>query len=142
MTTGHPQSAKRSRSAAQQGQSATPLLGTLRRFCLSLPGTTEVEAWGHLNFRGGGKTFAVYEIYKGRPSIAVKAEVGLQELLVDDRRFFRTPYIGHRGWVSMWVDHPVKSSMMRDLVRSSYRLVAPRRHRKDLVGKRRNGGVR
>jgi len=61
----------------------------------------------------------------------------------------RTPYIGNRGWVSVWVDQPVKWSLVSDLVRRSYRLVAPRRAGTNLAGstapnrrKRRHRGVR
>src|SRR5215510_13700811 len=87
---------------------AAPLLAKLRRYCLSLPDTSEVEAWGHPNFRVAGKTFAVYEFYRGRPSIAVKSDLDLQEILIEDQKFFRTPYVGNRGWVSIWIDQPVK----------------------------------
>ena len=100
-------------------------LKKLRTLCLSLPGVTEVVAWGHPNFRVGKKTFAVFEIYRGRPSIAVKAADGLEELLIDEVRFFRTPYIGHRGWVSAWVDRDVDWVLLKKLVKQSHGLVAP-----------------
>ena len=104
-----------------------PLLARVRKLCLSLSETSEVAAWGHPNFRVHGKTFAVYEFYKGRPNIAVKTEPGLQGILVDDEKFFRTPYIGQHGWVSVWVDQPVDWKLVRDLILASYRLVAPGR---------------
>jgi len=98
----------------------------LRDLCMSLPGVSEVEAWGHPNFRVGKKTFAVFEVYRGRPCIAVKAADGLQQLLIDDVRFFRTPYIGNRGWVSAWVDRDVDWGLLKDLVKRSYSLIAPK----------------
>jgi predicted DNA-binding protein (MmcQ/YjbR family) len=101
------------------------ILARLRTFCLSLPGVTEVEAWGHPNFRAGKKTFAVFEHYRGRPSIAFKAEDGMQELLIDEVRFFRTPYLGNRGWVSVWVDGDPDWKLVKDLVRRSHRLMLP-----------------
>jgi len=101
------------------------ILDRLRKLCLSLPGVTEVEAWGHPNFRAGKKTFAVFEHYRGRPSIAFKVEEGMQELLIDEVRFFRTPYIGNRGWVSAWVDRDPDWALLKKLVRRSYRLMAP-----------------
>jgi len=95
-----------------------------------MPDVSEVEAWGHPNFRVGKKTFAVFEVYRGRPCIAVKAEDGLQQLLIDEVRFFRTPYIGNRGWISAWVDRDVDWTLLEDLVKRSYRLMAPMRPRK------------
>jgi len=99
---------------------------------LSLAEVSEIEAWGHPNFRVGKKTFAVFEVYRGRPCIAVKAEDGLQQLLIDEVRFFRTPYIGNRGWISAWVDRDVDWTLLEDLVKRSYRLMAPMRPRKRL----------
>lgn len=108
----------------RQGQSADRALGRLRRLCLSLPGVSEVEAWGHPNFRVGKKTFAVFEIYRGRPSIAVQAPDGMQDLLADEVRFFRTPYVGHRGWVSAWVDRRVDWALLKGLIVRSHREAA------------------
>lgn len=113
-------------------------LERLRRLCLSLPGTSEVAAWGHPNFRVAGKTFAVFEFYKSRPCIAVKSEIGLQQLLVDSEHFFRTPYLGDRGWISVWVDRPVGWRLIGDLVRRSYSLVGGRSHDAGQAGLRRS----
>ncbi len=113
------------------------MLEKLRDLCFSLPGVSEVEAWGHPNFRVGKKTFAVFELYRGRPCIAVKAEDGFQQILVDEVRFFRTPYIGNRGWVSAWVDRDVDWTLMKDLVKRSYRLMAPPSLLKRVGGKKR-----
>jgi len=102
------------------------MLKKLRTLCGSLPGVSEVEAWGHPSFRVGKKTFAVFEFYRDRPCIAVKAADDLQELLIDEVRFFRTPYIGNRGWVSAWIDRVVDWALLKDLVKRSYRLHAPK----------------
>ena len=102
------------------------LLQRLRAFALSLPGTSEVPSWGHPNFRAGAKTFAVYELCRGRPCIAVKLPRPDGEALLGDERFFVTPYIGKHGWVSLWVDAPVPWPLVRDLALRSYREVATR----------------
>jgi len=81
-----------------------------------LPGTTEVEAWGHPNFKTAGGTFAVFEIYKGRPCIAIRADPEEQTFLVERFGFFRSPYVGNRGWVSAWVDEPAPFRLMGDLI--------------------------
>lgn len=93
----------------------------LRRLALSLPGTTEARSWGHPNFRAAGRTFAVFEIYKRRPCIALSARPEEQDFLVRHFGFFRTPYIGHRGWVSVWVDEPAPVRLIADLVKGAHR---------------------
>lgn len=103
------------------------LLQRLRAFALSLPGTSEVPSWGHPNFRVGNKTFAVYELYRGRPCIAVKLPRPDGQVLLGDERFFVTPYIGKHGWVSLWVDEPVAWTFVRDLALRSYRELATRK---------------
>jgi len=100
------------------------LLTQLRRFCLSLPDGVEADSWGHPNFRAGKRTFAVYELYQGKPCVAVKLPRPEGERLLADARFFRTPYIGKHGWISLWVDRPVRWPLVKELVLTSYREVA------------------
>ena len=82
------------------------VLQKLRQICLALPGTNEVRTFGHPTFRAGKKTFAVFEEYKGQLCIAFKVTASHQYLFLKDPRFFRTPYIGRHGWVSLKVDAP------------------------------------
>jgi predicted DNA-binding protein (MmcQ/YjbR family) len=117
-------------------------LRRLRRLCLSLPDVTEAQSWGHPNFRVGKRTFATFEVYRGRPSIAVKVEAGVEQLLIDDVRFFRTPYGGNRGWVSAWVDGDVDWTLLKDLVRRAHTLVAPARAAKQPAVRTRPRGGR
>jgi len=88
---------------------------------MALPGTAEVLAWGHPNYRVAGRTFAVFEIYKGRPSIAISADPQEQAFLVERFGFFKTPYVGSRGWISAWVDKPAPFRLMRDLIAQAHR---------------------
>src|ERR1700694_2971946 len=127
----HPPSSSRSRKELDP-------LGWIRRLCVALPGTSEVEAWGHPNFRVAGRTFAVFEIYKGRPCIAISTDPEEQSFLVERFGFFKTPYVGNRGWVSAWVDQPAPFRLMGDLIGQAHRrsgegprpTAGPRRARK------------
>lgn len=96
----------------------------MRRVCKALPGVVEVEAWGHPTFRFSGRTFAAVEIYKRRPCVAISAEPDEQEVLIRQFGFFKSPYVGNRGWVSIWVDEPAPAGIMRDLVKRAYRRLA------------------
>ena len=55
----------------------------------------------------------------------MKVEKELQGIFLDDPRFFRTPYIGKHGWVTLKVyAAPLNWTEIKALVRGSYRLVA------------------
>jgi len=45
----------------------------------------------------------------------------------DPKRFFRPKYVGHRGWLGIYLDVPQDWDQIADLVRDAYREVAPRR---------------
>lgn len=103
------------------------ILKKLRKVCLALPGSEEVVSFGHPAFRVNGKIFAVFEEYKGELGICVKVEKELQDLFLKDARFFRTPYIGKHGWVTLRV-HAARLNWaeIADLVKGSSQLVAPK----------------
>jgi hypothetical protein len=56
------------------------------------------------------------------------APPGAQETLVaaDPGRFFRPPYVGHRGWLGVYLDVPVDWDEIADVVEDAYRVVAPK----------------
>jgi predicted DNA-binding protein (MmcQ/YjbR family) len=107
-------------------------LERLRRTCLAFPEATEKEAWGDPTWRVRNAIFAMQKgnYDGGRPSVWLKAEPGVQEALVDGDpdRFFIPPYVGHKGWVGLYLDHKgVDWAMLKELVEQSYRLIAPKR---------------
>ena len=99
------------------------VLAKLREICLTLPEVQEVKTWGHPTFKAGPKAFAVLEPYNGHLCICFKATLPLQHLLIEDARFFKTPYIGKQGWVSLIADTPPNWREVRQLIRESYNLV-------------------
>jgi predicted DNA-binding protein (MmcQ/YjbR family) len=81
------------------------ILSKLREICLALPGSSETVTFGHPTFQAGKmKTFAVLERYKGELSISFKVGKSMQSVFLDDPRFFKTPYVGQHGWVSLRVN--------------------------------------
>ena len=64
----------------------------------------------------------------GRLALVYPAPPGVQEELVaaDSRRFYRPPYVGHRGWVGMRLDIDPDWGEAAEAVEEAYRLVAPR----------------
>jgi predicted DNA-binding protein (MmcQ/YjbR family) len=84
----------------------------LRKLCLALPESHEVEAWGEPTFRVRNKLFAM--MVRASPD-----------------RFFVPPYVGPSGWI-VWLDGQVNWSELADLLRDSYVLVAPKHLRPQL----------
>lgn len=100
----------------------------LRRICLALPEATEKIAWGEPTWRAG-KMFAQMETHHhGAEHVAVwlPARPGVQEALVeeDPERYFRPPYVGHKGWVAIRIDRKPDWATVADLVAEAYRMVA------------------
>ena len=59
----------------------------------------------------------------------LKAPEGMQRALVEAQpeRFYVPKYVGPKGWVGVRMDGPVDWAMVDELVRQSYRLIAPKR---------------
>ena len=57
------------------------------------------------------------------------APPGAQQALVaaDPGRYFVPPYVGHRGWLGVYLDVPVDWDEIAELVVDAYREVAPGR---------------
>lgn len=111
-------------------------LARLRKICLALPSSTEVEAWGSPTFRCG-KIFAMYAHADdhhgaGRHGVWLKAAPGNQALMVRDRpnRFFVPPYVGPSGWIGVWIDKNPPWKEIELLIEESWRLIAPLKIRK------------
>jgi predicted DNA-binding protein (MmcQ/YjbR family) len=103
-----------------------PIVQKLRSLCLAFPESTETASWGHPNFRAGKRTFAAFEIWKGRPSIAFRVDAATAAVLLRRKNFFATPY-GQTRWVSVWVDGRVDWRFVAKLLDRSYRTVAIKR---------------
>jgi predicted DNA-binding protein (MmcQ/YjbR family) len=107
-------------------------LENLRGICLSLPEATERISHGHQTwFVRQKKPFASYHnpAHEGRVAFWCAAPSGAQGVLVaaDPKRFFRPKYVGHRGWLGVYLDVPQDWDQIADLVRDAYREVAPKR---------------
>jgi len=104
----------------------TPL-DRLRKLCLALPEAEERETWQTPTFRVRGKIFCM--AFREPAAIWIKAPRGSQELLIAaaPERFFRPPYLGHKGWVGMHLAPTPDWAEVEALVRRSFSLVAPRR---------------
>src|SRR5215510_10514908 len=105
---------------------AAALLMRLRKICSQFPDATETVSFGHPTFQVGGKTFAVFEQYKGELGLALKVEKELQQIFLKDPHFYMTPYIGKHSWVTLRMErNRVEWKEVREMIKGSYQLVAP-----------------
>jgi hypothetical protein len=114
-------------------------LEELRRLCMALPEVTERLSHGEPTwFVRGKKTFVTYANHHHDDRLAFwcAAPEGAQEMLVgtDPEKFFRPPYVGHRGWLGVYLDVPVDWDQIADIVVEAYRVVAPKRLVAELDG--------
>jgi predicted DNA-binding protein (MmcQ/YjbR family) len=112
-----------------RGVEPMDVIQQLRAICLALPEANEEGGVGDPSFKVRKKIFAMQHPMDGRPSLWCKALPGVQDSLVreDPEHFFVPPYVGHHGWVGMWLDVEVDWAHLADLVEQSYRLTAPKK---------------
>ena len=110
-----------------------PYLADVRRVCLDLPETTEVEAWGRPTFRAG-KIFCVFSGVEDRPfGLLLQADDDERPALLQDPRFYLAPHYRNAPWVALDLDAaPVDWGEVAELVETSYRRVALKRMVKEL----------
>ncbi len=111
------------------------LLKALRKTCAPLPEVTEeIDGFGHTTFRVRKKSFVIAGIGEGGSALSIKSDPTNQALLVDRGPWYRTPYIGQHGWVS--VDDPLAQDWpeIAELIVDGYRLAAPARLAKLVLG--------
>ncbi|CAN5683183.1 MmcQ/YjbR family DNA-binding protein [soil metagenome] len=107
-------------------------LEQLRRLCLALPEATERTSHGHPAWFVREKPqFASYHHghHDVRPALWCAAPPGAQEAFIATRpeHFFRPPYVGHRGWLGVYLDGDVDWDDVTALLHDAYVTVAPKR---------------
>ena len=116
-----------------------PVIKKLRELCFSLGDVIEKEAWGECTFRAaGGSMFAMTDNNhhgSGHVAVWIKAPAMAQEVLVhsDPRRFFRPPYLGHKGWVGVRLVGKVNWKDVVAILKDGYQLSAPNSRRRGVM---------
>ena len=108
-------------------------LERLRAICLPFPETVETGGVGSPSFKVRDKIFAMRHpmpLADGdRPSVWCKGRPGVQAGLTQSapERFAVPRYVGHRGWIAIYLDGDVDWDELADLIEESYRMTAPKR---------------
>ena len=112
---------------------ATDRLSRLRAICLSFPEVTERPSHSAPTFFVRDKKSFVMLWADGHhqnqfPHLWCAAPAGVQEELVETEpaRFFRPPYVGHRGWLGVRLDGRVDWTEIDEICRDAYRVIAPK----------------
>jgi hypothetical protein len=107
-------------------------LDRLREICLGLPETSERPSHGAPSFFVRDRKCFVMLLDDhhgdGRFAVWCAAPPGNQELLVqaDPERFFRPPYVGHRGWLGVMLHGKVDWDEVAGIVEDAFATVAPK----------------
>ncbi len=103
----------------------------LRAITARLPEVTERLSHGAVTFFVREKRVVAYltddHHGDGRLALTCPAPPGVQEELLgsDPERFFRPPYVGHRGWIGLRLDVEPDWDEVTGLIDEAYRRVAP-----------------
>jgi hypothetical protein len=106
-------------------------LAMVRQACLRLPETSERPSHGGPAFFVREKKCFVMFLNDhhadGRLAIWCAAPEGVQADMIesDPERFFRPPYVGHRGWLGVHV-HSVDQDELDAICLEAYRTIAPK----------------
>ena len=109
----------------------------VRNVCLSLPGATEKLSHGSPAFFVGKQFVMLWA--DGHhdhdfPHLWCAAPPGVQDEVIttEPERFFRPPYVGHRGWIGLRLDVPIDDEELRAVCEDAYRTVAPKKRLAEL----------
>ena len=117
-----------------------PRLARLTEICLALPEVTREVQGRHAGFLVGKKKFVYFlDDHHGDGIVGFTCKVlpGDNAALVEAHaaRFYLPAYIASRGWVALRLDTAkVDWSEVKELVTTSYRLVAPKTLTRTLPG--------
>jgi hypothetical protein len=109
------------------------VLGKVREICLALPETSERLSHGAPTFFVREKRAFLMVLTNhhgdGRFAIWCAAPDGMQKMFVegDPERFFVPPYVGHRGWLGVRLDHRLNWNELAGIAEDAYVEVAPAR---------------
>ena len=107
------------------------VLERLRALCLALPEVEERPSHGEPAwFVRGKRLFVVLadHHHDDRTAFWCAAPPSAQEAFVATHpdRYFRPPYVGHRGWLGVYLDVPLDWDEIEAHVRDAYRTIAPK----------------
>jgi predicted DNA-binding protein (MmcQ/YjbR family) len=109
------------------------ILEKVRSILEPLPEVEEIiDGFGHTTFKANGKSFCVMGETEEGTGLSFKSDLENQEFLLHLGSFFKTPYIGRHGWVSVKEGQTLDWNEIKGLLREAYLKAAPKRLVKQL----------
>lgn len=109
-------------------QEIADMLERVRRISLALPEAIEIiDGFGHNTFKISGKSFVISAESVNGFRLSFKSDRETQVLLLEKEYFFKTPYIGQHGWVSIEKPDPENWEELSDRIQEAYLRAAPKR---------------
>lgn len=107
------------------------VLERVRRLCLSWPDVEERLSHGEPTwFHRGKRSFVTYadRHHDDRVAFWCASPPGARDLLVeaDAGRYFVPPYVGHRGWLGVYLDVEVDWQAVEEIIGAAYHTIAGR----------------
>jgi predicted DNA-binding protein (MmcQ/YjbR family) len=112
------------------------IVAALQRQCARLPGAEQYVMVHHPAFRVGKKPFVIVGMQHEGDDATIAINLGreMQDQLLGDERFARTPYIGQHGWVTI-PRRRLKKGELEALIEGSYRRIAGKKQLAELDAK-------
>jgi len=96
----------------------------VRRFCTTLPHTTEHVQWGdHLVFKVAGKLYAVTSLEPSEVWLTVKVPAEEFAELTEREGISQAPYMAKGQWIALANEDVLGAAELKRLIRQSYDLV-------------------
>lgn len=109
-------------------QDTAGMLEKVRIICLAMPEAVEhIDGFGHNTFKVNGKSFVISGESEKGFSLSFKSDRETQALLLQKEQFYKTPYIGQHGWVSILNPAGENWDELTDLIQEAYLRAAPKR---------------
>ncbi|HEY6293936.1 MAG TPA: MmcQ/YjbR family DNA-binding protein [Terriglobia bacterium] len=100
---------------------------SVRKYCLSLPHTTEQVQWGSdLVFKIGGKMFAVLPLEPAANWLSFKCSDDDVAALVEQPGVIPAPYLARATWVALQTASALPPAEIKRLLRQAHDLVLAR----------------
>ena len=96
----------------------------IRKYCLSLPQTTETVQWGSdLVFKIAGKMYAVVALEPGDHWLSFKCTPDDFARLTEQVGIIPAPYLARAHWVSLETAEALSRTEIKRLVRQAYDII-------------------
>ena len=105
-------------------------LDWLRRYCMSLPHTTETVQWESLVFKIGGKIYAIAALEPAGTWLSFKCSPEDFAELCEREGIIPAPYLARAQWVALETEDAIPWPELKRLLRQAYDLVFAKLTRK------------